>query len=160
MNIKPKNTVLSPGESLRFTNGNGSGSVSYISQVERRLVYPNGSKITIQCKPRDKAFRGELGIHSVDSSFSTGSESTSINRIVYRESELHFRTEEDARRKFIEGIKIQSWAYNSDGIVVGYFNTPARHQTNLTVYKYFVNGAPFSRFGRSSGGEVSVEGIN
>jgi hypothetical protein len=42
--------------------------------------------------------------------------------------------------KLYEGSAVSDWVYTDDGLVLGFSESPDRHQVNIDVYQFLLNG--------------------
>jgi hypothetical protein len=65
-------------------------------------------------------------------------------RIVYDESELHFKNRAEACKKLAEHHRALDWVGGDNGLVVGFAVVPQRDQLSVDVYRYMIEGRPAS----------------
>jgi hypothetical protein len=135
-----KEAVLNPGESIRFKNQNGGGTITYVSPLKRKFVFDDGTEGTVRMIARKNRFLGKLGIYNPGQRWFY--EGWKGARLVVLEAEMHFENLEEAQEYMFQGSKVMDWVHNSDGYVLGFAKSPQRNQINITLYRYMVNNQP------------------
>ena len=128
-------TVLGPGQSVTADNQSGHIRVVYVGPATRRFELDGRSR-TIRMTQRPAMFDRRSGIYDPADWFWPWAPSL---RIVCDESVINFDTI-DELYAFLAGQRSMDWVYTTDGLVVGFDRTPARHQVNVDVYQLLVRG--------------------
>lgn len=130
-----REAVLTPGDGVRATNRSGTVEISYVSPTERRYQWDGASRV-VKMIPRDKPFRGVLGLYE-PANAPIGDENV---RLVVQESKIYFSNYEELYSFLRQSSGVMDWVYTSDGLVVGYSKSASRNQINLDLWQLFVGG--------------------
>ncbi len=136
----PKDVVLTPGDSISISNGNGTVVVEWDDVASRHFTY-KGTEWDEPMIVRENAWYDHWGIYSAgDNHFDRTSE---VGRLVYGESCWDFDSEEELK-EYMDGewnkIGIK-YVWNTDGLVGGLSFTPQRRdQLNVDLWKITVRG--------------------
>lgn len=142
----PQRTVLAPGQTVFFRNSSGAGKIESTGALRRRVSIDGHEPQEFEVYARTEEFLGRWGCQNgafrwYFGDFRLGGASP---RIVYDESELHFKTHAEARRKLAEHNQLLDWVGGENGLVVGFAVVPQRDQVNVDVYRYVIDGRPAS----------------
>jgi hypothetical protein len=128
---------MQPGMIIEAENKNGKFSIEWLGPLEREYGW-NGEKATRTLIPRKERFTGRLGAYDpAPASFITVLFRT---RIVADDSILNFATMKEIEAKLYEGSAVSDWVYTDDGLVLGFSESPDRHQVSIDVYQFLLNG--------------------
>lgn len=129
--------AMQSGMKIDAKNKNGEFSIEWLGALKREYRW-NGKKATRTLIPREERFTGRLGAYDpASASFITVMFRT---RIVADDSILNFSTMEEIEAKLYEGSAVSDWVYTDDGLVLGFSESPDRHQVNIDVYQFLLNG--------------------
>ncbi len=129
--------AMQPGMIIEAKNKNGEFSVEWLGPLKREYRW-NGKKATRTLIPRKERFTGRLGAYDpASASFITLLFRT---RIVADDSIRNFSNMEEIDAKLYEGSAVSDWVYTDDGLVLGFSESPDRHQVNIDVYQFLLNG--------------------
>ena len=110
-NLTPKEPVMCPGMSITVKRGNDQLLI-YAENLKKRKYEIGGHKIEVNLKPRQKRWRGSLGLY-----LPTG---TDEFHLVIDEGVQYFYSEKEAYDWInIVGDRL-GYIYSSDGLVVGW----------------------------------------
>jgi hypothetical protein len=132
----PRETVLSQGQTIEATNKNGKIKITYVSPLRRKYQW-NGQERVVTLIPRQEPFDGRLGLYQPADSWILGLRKT---RLVLDEAIRNFDSNEKAIDALVESRGYMDWVYTSDGLVVGFGQTPSRKQVNINVFQFLVRG--------------------
>lgn len=151
----PRDCVLEPGMSVIFQNQNGTGKMNHLSRFRRHFELSNGIIRAVDLLPRKEPFHGKLGLYDPASKWFYEIWKPR-DRLVIEESLRHFENAEQIQAALYEGRDVYNWVWNDQGYVVGFFSDPLRHQTNVCLYRFLIEGKPFTTLPPCEGGFVNV----
>ncbi len=129
--------AMQPGMIIEAQNKNGEFSIKWLGPLKREYGW-NGEKAIRTLIPRKERFTGRLGAYDpASASFITVMFRT---RLVADDSILNFSTMEEIEARLYEGSAVLDWVYTDDGLVLGFFESPDRHQVSIDVYQFLLNG--------------------
>jgi hypothetical protein len=129
--------AMLPGMKIEAKNKNGEFGIEWLGPLKRKYNW-NGKTATRTLIPRKERFMGRLGAYDpASASFITVMFRT---RIVADDSVLNFSTMKEIEAKLYESSAVYDWVYTDDGLVLGFSESPDRHQVNIDVYQFLLNG--------------------
>lgn len=139
MEIRARNSVLSPGDVIEFKNPNGEGRIFFVSDFVRRYEIL-GVSYNVNLIQRSEEFMHRKGIYNAGESFgSLGLRSSP--RFVVDESAVEFSSDEEMFKFLKQGANYHKWVFDSHcGLLLGYLETPLRKQIDVSLYKCYLNG--------------------
>lgn len=137
--IWPKETVLTPGESLSVTNKSGTMVITYISVFKRRYSWADFSQ-TVTLDKRTYRWYGALGIYSAGGWPTFLWKKDGVSRVVAQEAQLNFNSVEDFLKWYNQEWNRDVIVYNDSGIAAGWGISKGREQLTVDVWKILIAG--------------------
>ncbi|MEZ6005465.1 MAG: hypothetical protein R3F33_14920 [Planctomycetota bacterium] len=158
----PQDTVLSKGEGIRVTNGNGTVEVHWSGMAQRRFEF-HGKRKTEDMTVRTSPWYGCMGIYSAG-----GREWPLMGRFMGGAFRVIY---EESARDFPSELAWQEWAgghwnqneqklvWNDRGTVAGFFTTPDDpSHIAVDLYQVTIAGQPSDWFSNHpcEGGSIEM----
>jgi len=151
--------VLHPGETVSCTNNFGTIRISYVSETERKFEF-DGRTVVKKLIVRTDRWMGKMGLYDPASAGSIFSNPE--YRLLFDESELRFRTYNEAYEYLYTQWEYSDWVYTTDGLICGYHVEEPKESGQFPVYSVelyqdYVGGAKPTGLLSDRNGSVRIE---
>jgi len=146
---------MSEGMTIRARTSFGTLTIVAGKDYYRTYKWDQCS-MTAWLNPRRGRWNGSLGIYNAGT-FVLGVGCQGIARTVAEEGQQQFETESEALA-FLEsrGMPV---AFRNDGLAVGWFTNPSRHELDAEVWQCLIGGRKPERLAGADDTSISVSGI-